>query len=110
MRAVLSKAPGGPESLVVEEVMDPTPGPGEVVIEVKAVGINYPDTLIIEDKYQFRPERPFSPGAEVAGVVEAVEAALHRLCCCLDGPRVIVGERCCSVYGVERCCDGCVVV
>ncbi|RZJ86204.1 MAG: NADPH:quinone oxidoreductase family protein, partial [Brevundimonas sp.] len=72
MRAVLSKAPGGPETLVVEDVLDPTPKAGEVVIEVKAVGINYPDTLIIEDKYQFRPERPFSPGAEVAGVVEAV--------------------------------------
>lgn len=72
MRAVLSKAPGGPESLVVEEIMDPTPGPGEVVIEVKAVGINYPDALIIEDKYQFKPERPFAPGAEVAGVVDAV--------------------------------------
>ncbi len=72
MRAVLSKAPGGPESLVVEEVMDPTPGPGEVVMEVKAVGVNYPDALIIADKYQFRPERPFAPGAEVAGVVDAV--------------------------------------
>ena len=72
MRAVLSKAPGGPETLVVEEVMDPTPGPGEVVIEVKAVGVNYPDALIIADKYQFKPERPFAPGAEVAGVVDAV--------------------------------------
>ena len=72
MRAVLSKTPGGPETLVVEEVLDPTPKPGEVIVEVKAVGINFPDTLIIEDKYQFRPERPFSPGGEVAGVVEAV--------------------------------------
>ena len=67
MRAVLSKTPGGPDTLVVEDILDPTPRAGEVVIEVKAVGINYPDTLIIEDKYQFRPERPFSPGAEVAG-------------------------------------------
>lgn len=72
MRAVLSITPGGPETLAVEEVMDPTPGPGEVIIEVKAVGINYPDALIIADKYQFKPERPFSPGAEVAGVVDAV--------------------------------------
>ncbi len=72
MRAVLSKTVGGPGSLVVEEVLDPTPGPGQVVIEVMAVGINYPDTLIIEDRYQFRPQRPFSPGGEVAGVVEAV--------------------------------------
>jgi NADPH:quinone reductase len=72
MRAVLSKTPGGPETLVVEEALDPTPMKGEVVIEVKAVGINFPDTLIIEDKYQFKPTRPFSPGAEVAGVVDAV--------------------------------------
>lgn len=72
MRAVLSRAPGGPETLVVEEVMDPRPMKGEVVIEVKAVGINFPDTLIIEDRYQFKPQRPFSPGGEVAGVVEAV--------------------------------------
>jgi NADPH2:quinone reductase len=72
MRAVLSKTPGGPDTLVVEEALDPTPLKGEVVIEVKAVGINFPDTLIIEDKYQFKPQRPFSPGAEVAGVVDAV--------------------------------------
>lgn len=72
MRAVLSKAPGGPETLSVEDIMDPTPRPGEVVIEVKAIGINYPDTLIIEDRYQFKPERPFAPGGEVAGIVDAV--------------------------------------
>jgi len=72
MRAVLSKSVGGPDTLVIEEIVDPTPGPGEVLIQVKAVGINFPDTLIIEDKYQFKPERPFAPGAEIAGVVEAV--------------------------------------
>ncbi|PZU73175.1 MAG: NADPH:quinone oxidoreductase [Brevundimonas sp.] len=86
MRAVLSKAAGGPETLVVEDVLDPTPKAGEVVIEVKAVGINYPDTLIIEDKYQFRPERPFSPGAEVAGVVEAVGEGVKGV---FKGDRVI---------------------
>ena len=86
MRAVLSKTPGGPETLVVEDVLDPTPKPGELVIEVKAVGINYPDTLIIEDKYQFRPERPFSPGAEVAGVVEAVGEGVKGVA---KGDRVI---------------------
>jgi NADPH:quinone reductase len=86
MRAVLSKAPGGPETLAVEDVLDPTPKAGEVVIEVKAVGINYPDTLIIEDKYQFRPERPFSPGAEVAGVVEAVGESVKGV---RKGDRVI---------------------
>lgn len=86
MRAVLSKAVGGPESLVVEEVMDPAPRAGEVVIEVKAVGINFPDTLIIEDKYQFRPERPFSPGGEVAGVVDAVGEGVKGV---FKGDRVI---------------------
>ena len=86
MRAVLSKTVGGPESLVVEDVLDPTPKPGEVVIEVRAVGINFPDTLIIEDKYQFKPARPFSPGAEVAGVIEAVGEGVKGL---FKGDRVI---------------------
>ncbi|MFN6981999.1 MAG: NADPH:quinone oxidoreductase family protein [Brevundimonas sp.] len=86
MRAVLSKTAGGPETLVVEDVLDPTPKAGEVVIDVRAVGINYPDTLIIEDKYQFRPERPFSPGAEVAGVVEAVGEGVKGVA---KGDRVI---------------------
>jgi NADPH2:quinone reductase len=86
MRAVLSTTPGGPETLTVEEVLDPTPKAGEVVIEVKAVGINFPDTLIIEDKYQFKPQRPFAPGAEVAGVVEAVGEGVKGV---LKGDRVI---------------------
>lgn len=86
MRAVLSKAVGGPETLVVEEVLDPTPMKGEVVIEVKAVGVNFPDTLIIEDKYQFKPQRPFSPGGEVAGVVEAVGEGVKNV---RKGDRVI---------------------
>ena len=86
MRAVLSKTPGGPETLVIEDILDPTPKPGQVVIEVKAVGINFPDTLIIEDKYQFRPERPFAPGAEVAGVIEAVGEGVKGL---FKGDRVI---------------------
>lgn len=72
MRAVLSKVVGGPDSLVIEEVADPTPKAGEVIIGVRAVGINFPDTLIIEDRYQFKPPRPFAPGAEVAGVIEAI--------------------------------------
>jgi NADPH:quinone reductase len=72
MKALLSKAPGGPETLVLEDVPAPTPGPGELLVRVKACAINYPDVLIIEDKYQFRPERPFAPGGEVAGRVEAV--------------------------------------
>lgn len=86
MRAVLSKIVGGPDSLVIEEVLDPTPKPGEVVIEVKAVGINFPDTLIIEDRYQFKPQRPFSPGAEIAGVVETLGEGVRGLA---KGDRVI---------------------
>lgn len=79
MRAILSRAVGGPETLVLEEVDDPVPGKGEVVVEVKAVGINFPDTLIIEDRYQFRPPRPFAPGGEMAGVVEAVGEGVTSL-------------------------------
>ncbi|HEU4960890.1 MAG TPA: NADPH:quinone oxidoreductase family protein [Sphingomonas sp.] len=72
MRALLSKAPGGPETLELSEVADPAAGRGQVVVAVRACSINYPDVLIIEDKYQFRPERPFAPGGEIAGVVESV--------------------------------------
>lgn len=72
MKAVLSKAVGGPETLVVEEVASPAAGPGQAVVRVKACGVNYPDVLIIEDKYQFKPPRPFSPGGEISGVVSAV--------------------------------------
>ena len=72
MKALLSRAPGGPETLELAELPDPVPGPGQLLVRVKACAINYPDVLIIEDKYQFRPERPFAPGGEIAGVVEAV--------------------------------------
>ena len=72
MKALLSKTPGGPDTLVLEDVAEPQPGPGEIRIKVAACGINYPDALIIEDKYQLRPPRPFSPGAEVSGVIDAV--------------------------------------
>src|SRR3954464_47728 len=79
MRAILSKSPGGPAQLVLEEVADPHPGPGQVVLAVKACGVNFPDSLIIEDKYQFKPSRPFSPGGEVAGIVEAVGEGVSGL-------------------------------
>lgn len=72
MKALLSKAVGGPETLVLEDVADPVAGPGQLLVAVKACSINYPDVLIIEDKYQFKPPRPFSPGGEISGVVEAV--------------------------------------
>ena len=72
MKAVLCKAFGPPESLVVEDVPSPTPGPGEAVIAVKAASVNFPDVLIIENKYQLKPPLPFSPGSELAGIVKAV--------------------------------------
>jgi NADPH:quinone reductase len=79
MKALLSTAPGGPSTLVLEELPDPTPGEGEVVLDVKAVGVNYPDVLIIEDKYQFKPARPFAPGGELSGIVTAVGPGVKRL-------------------------------
>jgi NADPH2:quinone reductase len=72
MKALLCKSHGPPESLVVEELPSPTPGPGQAVVTVHAAGVNFPDVLIIQGKYQFRPALPFSPGAELAGVVKQV--------------------------------------
>ena len=69
MRALLSRAPGGPETLELSDLPDPVAGPGQIVIAVKACAINFPDVLIIEDKYQFKPERPFAPGGEIAGEI-----------------------------------------
>jgi NADPH2:quinone reductase len=63
---------GGPETLVVDEIDEPTAGPGQVLLSVKACGVNYPDVLMIQDMYQFKPPRPFSPGGEVSGVVKAL--------------------------------------
>jgi NADPH:quinone reductase-like Zn-dependent oxidoreductase len=71
MKALLSTTPGGPETLALTEVDDPVPGPEQLLVRVKACAINYPDVLIIEDRYQFRPDRPFAPGGEIAGIVEA---------------------------------------
>jgi NADPH:quinone reductase len=72
MRALLCTELGPASKLSVREVDDPTPGEGEVVLDVEAAGINFPDTLIIEGKYQFKPDLPFSPGGEAAGTVSAV--------------------------------------
>ncbi|MEX6633949.1 NADPH:quinone oxidoreductase family protein [Hyphococcus lacteus] len=72
MKAMLSHEPGSPETLKLTEVETPAPGPGQVLIAVKAAGVNFPDTLIIRDLYQFKPPRPFAPGGEVAGIIEAV--------------------------------------
>ena len=72
MKAILCKEYGPPESLVLEEVPDLSPAPGKVVVDVKACGVNFPDTLMIQGKYQFKPPMPFSPGGEVAGVVRTI--------------------------------------
>jgi NADPH2:quinone reductase len=90
MRAVLCKEFGPPESLVVETVPDPVAGPGQVVVDVHAAGVNFPDTLIIQNLYQLKPSLPFTPGGEVAGVVSEV------------GPRVDsvqVGDRVIAMTG-----------
>ncbi|MEM1249782.1 MAG: NADPH:quinone oxidoreductase family protein [Acidobacteriota bacterium] len=79
MKAVLCKEFGPPEKLVVEDVPDPVPGEGEVLVDVKAAPIIFPDTLIIENKYQYKQEPPFTPGSEVSGVVAAVGAGVEDL-------------------------------
>src|SRR3954451_9963271 len=71
MKALISHEPGGPETLRLDEVPEPTAGPGELLVKVRACAINFPDVLIIEDKYQLRPRRPFAPGGEIAGEVMA---------------------------------------
>ncbi len=86
MKALLSVAPGGPDTLELKDVDLPVPGPGEVRIRVRACGVNFPDALMIEDKYQFRPERPFAPGGEVAGEIDAVGDGVSDL---KTGDRVI---------------------
>jgi NADPH2:quinone reductase len=87
VRAVVCKSFGPPESLVIESIADPVAGPGQVVIDVWAAGVNFPDTLIIENKYQLKPPLPFSPGGEVAGVVSDVGPGVTNMAV---GERVIV--------------------
>lgn len=72
MKAMLSTAPGGPDALEWTQLDDPSPQKGEVRIAVKAAGVNFPDTLIIQDLYQIKPPRPFAPGGEVSGVIEEI--------------------------------------
>ena len=79
MKAILSKTVGGPDTLVLEDVPDLTAGDGQVLISVKACGVNYPDVLIIQDMYQFKPPRPFSPGGEVSGIVKEVGAGVTNV-------------------------------
>jgi NADPH:quinone reductase len=80
MRALLSVAPGGPESLVIGEIDLPTEVPaGHVRVAIHACAVNYPDVLLIADRYQRRPPRPFAPGIDIAGIVEAVGAGISDL-------------------------------
>jgi NADPH2:quinone reductase len=86
MKAVLCKEYGPPESLVIEDIASPTPGKGQVVVSVKACGVNFPDILIIQGKYQFKPPTPFSPGSEVSGIVKEVGEGVDTV---KSGDRVI---------------------
>jgi len=76
MKAVVCNTFGPPDSLAVEDLPSPRPGPGEAVISMRAASLNFPDVLIIQNKYQFKPPLPFSPGSELAGVVKEVGAGV----------------------------------
>jgi NADPH2:quinone reductase len=86
MKAMFSTAPGGPETLELTECPTPQPKPNEVLICVKAAGVNFPDTLIIRDLYQIKPTRPFAPGGEVAGIIEAIGKDVDNF---IEGERVL---------------------
>ena len=78
MRALVCKKYGKPDDLVLETLADPVPGPGQVAVQVKAAGINFPDVLSIAGKYQVKTEPPFVPGNEAAGIVTAVGDGVHQ--------------------------------
>lgn len=79
MKAVLCKQFGPPEALLLENLPSPIPGAGQVVVSVKAASVNYPDFLIIQDRYQIKPPLPFSPGSEMAGVIKQVGAGVSSV-------------------------------
>lgn len=91
MQALLCRSFGPPENLTLETIPDPQPGPGQVLIDVHAAGLNFPDTLQIAGKYQFQPPFPFTPGAEVAGVVASLGPGVTS---------VAVGERVLAICGI----------
>ena len=88
MKAIRTHQTGGPETLTLDEVETPTPGKGEVLVAVKACAINYPDGLMLRDMYQFKPQRPFSPGGEISGVIEALGEGVEGFAV---GDRVLAG-------------------
>ena len=79
MKALLCKRHGPPEALEIDNLPDPTPGDWDVVIEVHGAAVNFPDTLIIQNLYQFKPDLPFSPGGECAGIVKAKGSKVGHL-------------------------------
>jgi len=79
MKAAICKAYGPPDSVVVEDVPDPVPGPGQVLVRIRAAGVNYPDGLLVQGKHQYRPEPPFLFGGELAGIVEALGPGVDSL-------------------------------
>lgn len=87
MRGLMLYELGDPENLRLEEIADPVPGPGEVLVDIHAAAVNFPDLLTIQGKYQFRPDLPFVPGKEGAGVVSAVGSGVTRVA---PGDRVMV--------------------
>lgn len=87
MRAVRCHDHSGPSGLRIDELPEPVPGAGEVLVDVRAAGVNFPDVLLTYGKYQFKPDLPFSPGGEAAGVVTAVGAGVTMVA---PGDRVAV--------------------
>ena len=79
MKAIVCEKYGPPSDLVLKELPSLTPGEKEVVVSVKACSLNFPDTLIIQGKYQYKPTLPFTPGSDIAGVVKAVGAGVKHL-------------------------------
>jgi NADPH2:quinone reductase len=79
MRALLSRRAGGPETLELGEIPEPVAGSGQVRVTVRACGVNFPDLLIIQDLYQVKPARPFAPGGEISGIVDALGTGVAGL-------------------------------
>ena len=79
MKAILCTELTGPDGLAVADLSDPTAGPGQVVVGIRACGVNFADTLIVQGQYQEKPPLPFVPGAEIAGDVLALGAGVTHL-------------------------------
>jgi NADPH2:quinone reductase len=88
MRAVVCTQFGPPEKLVIEERPDPVPGKGQLLIDMKAAAVTFPDTLMLENKYQFKAPVPFIPGGEIAGVVSGLGEGVSGF---KIGDRVVAG-------------------